>query len=72
MTRLVVDSSVGINWSVPEVQNVPCIESPPRETKSTSRNPGDGSLESANVRTGTQARSSDSRRVRSSGATSDA
>ena len=53
-------------------RNVPYIESPPWETKSTSRNPGDVSFQSANVRTGTHAPRSDSRRVRSSGATSDA
>ena len=53
-------------------RNVPYIESSPWETKSTSRSPGDGSFQSASVSTGTHAPSSDSRRVRSSGATSDA
>jgi hypothetical protein len=33
-------------------KKVPCIDAPPWATKSTSRNPGAGSFQSANVRTG--------------------
>ena len=62
VSRLLAAKSVDLRvpWWIPmststksvTVRKVPCIESPQWATKSTSRNPGAGSFQSANVRMG--------------------